>query len=178
MKLAFCLFNYFPYGGLQRDFLRIAKAAHAAGHEIHVYTMQWEGPAESFLHLHEIPIKAWQNHTRARRFAEKVREETAKQPVDLIIGFNKMPYLDWYYAADVCYQRRAKQKHGFFYRLLPRYREWLSLEKSVFAQGKATQILLISPLQQAEYVSCYDTEATRFHLLPNLRPAARQTTGS
>jgi len=26
MQLAFCLYKYFPYGGLQRNFLRIALA--------------------------------------------------------------------------------------------------------------------------------------------------------
>jgi len=30
MKLALVLFEYFPYGGLQRDFLRIAEAVHSA----------------------------------------------------------------------------------------------------------------------------------------------------
>ena len=43
MRLAFCLFRYFPYGGLQRDFVRIAQACRARGHSIDVYTLRWEG---------------------------------------------------------------------------------------------------------------------------------------
>ncbi|WP_255211100.1 hypothetical protein [Methylogaea oryzae] len=39
MKLAFALFKYFPYGGLQRDFIRIAGLCRDRGHEIHVYTL-------------------------------------------------------------------------------------------------------------------------------------------
>jgi UDP-glucose:(heptosyl)LPS alpha-1,3-glucosyltransferase len=54
MKLAFCLFKYFPYGGLQRDFLRIARVCRERGHEVHVYTMQWEGDVEPGLPIHFI----------------------------------------------------------------------------------------------------------------------------
>ena len=43
MKLAFVLFKYFPYGGLQRDMLRIAAACQQLGYEIHVYTLSWQG---------------------------------------------------------------------------------------------------------------------------------------
>ena len=38
MQLAFCLYKFFPFGGLQRDFLRIALACQARGHAIRVYT--------------------------------------------------------------------------------------------------------------------------------------------
>ena len=34
MQLAFCLYKFFPFGGMQRDFLRIAQACQARGHAI------------------------------------------------------------------------------------------------------------------------------------------------
>lgn len=166
MKLAFCLFKYFPYGGLQRDFLRIARLCRDRGHEIHVYTMQWEGEVEPGLHLHIIQAKGWQNHTRIRSFTQKLSQIFMTNKHDLVIGFNKMPNLDVYYAADVCYQARVRKERGFFYRLLPRYRQHLLFEKAVFAQNKKTQILLISPLQQKFFSQYYQTEAHRLHLLP------------
>ena len=43
MKLAFALFKYFPYGGLERDFLRIAKECQSRGHEIFVYSFRLGG---------------------------------------------------------------------------------------------------------------------------------------
>lgn len=42
--LAFCLFKYFPHGGLQRDMVLIAQACRARGYAIEVYTTCWEGP--------------------------------------------------------------------------------------------------------------------------------------
>ncbi len=165
MKLAFCLFNYFPYGGLQRDFVRIAQACVARGHEVHVYTMQWEGEAVLGLTVHLLKVRGWQNHSRAQAFAEQVRQAVEGR-YDLVVGFNKMPYLDVYYAADVCYQARVREQRPAYYRWLPRYRRYKALEEAVFAQGQQTQILLLSSLQQKEYQHYYHTEAERFHLLP------------
>lgn len=166
MKIAFCLFKYFPYGGLQRDFVRIARTCYQRGHEVHVYTMRWEGDLEPGLRIHIIPASGKQNHTRNRAFVDHVQSLFAIDSPDLVVGFNKMPHLDVYYAADVCYQAREHQRHGFLYRLLPRYRQLVAHEQSIFAQGQKTQILLISPQQQPEFIRYYQTESERFHILP------------
>lgn len=164
MKIAFCLLNYFAYGGLQRDFMRIAKECVRRGHEVHVYTTRWDGEREPDFTLHLVAVRGVTNHARARSFSDQTRNIATQY--DLVIGFNKMPGLDLYYAADVCYQARIKAKRGVLYRLLPRYRAWRALEEAVFARGVKTDILLISAAQQAEYSGCYRTEAERFHLLP------------
>src|SRR3990167_30234 len=166
MKLAFCLFHYFPYGGLQRDFLRIAKLAEQRGHEVHVYTARWEGETEPAFHLHLIEPRGWQNHTRCVSFAKQLSSLLKEQSCDLVVGFNKLPGLDLYYAADVCYQSRAKERHGYWYQLLPRYRHMVALERAVFAAEKPTHILLIASNQETHYRQCYQTEPSRFHLLP------------
>lgn len=166
MKLAFCLFNYFPYGGLQRDFLRIARACQAHGHEIHIYTMRWEGEREPEFNYHILPTRGLSNHSKAASFANQLGKELQQTHYDAVIGFNKMPHLDIYYAADVCYQSRVLRNKSWLYRLSPRYRTWKKLEAAVFDQHQATEILLISPLQQKEYSDCYQTESSRFHLLP------------
>src|SRR5436190_1241534 len=166
MKLAFCLYKYFPFGGLQRDFLRIARVCYERGHEVHVYTMQWEGEEEPGFHIHIIQAKGWQNHTRSRDFIKQVQQQIRQEKYDRVIGFNKMPGLDVYYAADVCFRARAQAKHGRWYRLLPRYRFLYAGERAVFAKGSATRILLIAPQQQQAFEHYYQTEANRFHILP------------
>lgn len=165
MKLAFCLFKYFPYGGLQRDFYRIALACRDRGHEVHVYTMYWEGERDSCFNVHLMKVKGWQNHTRNHAFAEMVHRHIKEQDFDLVVGFNKLPNLDIYYTADVCFQARLENK-PWFYRVLPRYRRLLELEKAVFARGQPTEIMLLAKAQQNDYVRCYQTELERFHLLP------------
>lgn len=166
MKLAFCLFKYFPYGGLQRDFMRIAEACAKRGHQIHIYTMHWEGERHPAFHLHLLEVKGWSNHARSRAFAQKLKVELDKEQYDLVVGFNKMPHLDVYYAADVCYQARVREQRGKMYRWFPRYQQLVSLEADVFNQGQKTEIMLISALQQPAFIHHYQTEAQRFHLLP------------
>ena len=166
MKLAFCLFNYFPFGGLQRDFLRIARACQQRGHVIHVYTMYWEGEPEPGFEVHIIKTTGWGNDKRCQSFAAQVKPQLDAGQYDLVIGFNKMPKLDVYYAADVCYQARAHAQRNALYRLLPRYRRYAALEAAVFTRGNKAEILLIAPQQQQDFMRCYQTEPERFHLLP------------
>ncbi len=166
MKLAFCLFKYFPFGGMQRDFLRIARECRDRGHSIHVYTMNWEGESEPGFQVHVIKSDSVQNHTRMVSFVRQLQSILKQEQYDRVIGFNKMPGLDFYYAADVCYQKRAQEKHGMLYRLLPRYKQLVQFERQVFARGASTQILAISPFAQHEFNTYYQTEPERFHLLP------------
>ena len=164
MKFAFCLFKYFPFGGLQRDFLRIAKECMRRGHQVEVFTMEWEGPRESDLAVHIISVPGRQNHVRAQQFVKQIRSKLMHY--DLVVGFNKMPLLDVYYAADTCYQAKARQQHGVWYRLTPRYRHLVAYEKAVFASHTNTNILLLSQAQQAEFMQFYKTPAAYFKLLP------------
>ena len=55
LKLAFCLYKYFPYGGLQRDFLKIALNCQQQGHEIKVYTLSWQGDVPEGIDVIDCP---------------------------------------------------------------------------------------------------------------------------
>jgi UDP-glucose:(heptosyl)LPS alpha-1,3-glucosyltransferase len=166
MRLAFCLFKYFPFGGLQRDFLRIAKACLARGHQIDVYTMQWDGEHERGLSIRILSVKGWRNHQRRHDFVMQVKPYLSQGQYDLVVGFNKMPGLDVYYAADTCYQAKVHNQRSWLYRLTERYRQTVAYEKAVFSSSSLTKILLISRHQQTEFMQYYHTPAERFHLLP------------
>lgn len=165
MQLAFVLYKYFPYGGLQRDFLRIALECQQRGHAIRVYTIAWEGEIPAGFEVVLLPAKAFSNHQRNVKFHQLLQQALQKQPVDRVIGFNKMPDLDFYYAADTCYQAKSA-KRSKLYRMLPRYKYHLAFEQAVFDAAGNTQILMISEPEQAVFERCYQTPAQRFHLLP------------
>jgi UDP-glucose:(heptosyl)LPS alpha-1,3-glucosyltransferase len=166
MQLAFCLFKYFPYGGLQRDFLRIALACQAHGHSIRVYTLEWQGEAPPGFEVQLVPVRAWRNHSRCSKFAAWVEADLARNPVDRVIGFNKMPGLDIYFAADPCFEEKAHTLRNPLYRLGSRYRHFAALERAVFAPEARTKILTISRAQQPSFERHYGTQPERFHLLP------------
>ncbi|MFC5303175.1 glycosyltransferase family 4 protein [Azospira restricta] len=166
MQLAFCLYKYFPHGGLQRDFLRIAQACRKRGHAIRVYTLEWRGDIPADFEVLVVPVKALTNARRYAKFSDWVRRDLARRPADRVVGFNKMPGLDVYFAADPCYEDKAQTLRNPLYRLSGRYRHFAGYERAVFAPESRTEILMISSLQQPLFVKHYGTPADRFHLLP------------
>lgn len=166
MTLAFILYKYFPFGGLQRDFLRIALECQRRGHAIRVYTMSWEGEVPEGFEVLVAPVRALFNHRRNEKFTAWVGADLARRPVDRVIGFNKMPGLDVYYAADPCFEDKAQTLRGGLYRCWGRYRHFAEYERAVFAPEARTRILMISEVQQPLFVKHYGTPAARFHLLP------------
>lgn len=166
MIVAFCLYKYFPFGGLQRDFMRIAQTVAARGHHVRVYTQSWEGDCPDVFELIEVPVTSRTNHGRNAEYHAWVEAHLQTHMVDRIIGFNKMPGLDVYYAADVCYAEKVAREKGFFYRLTSRYRHYAAFELATFEQGKATQLLMLTDKQIADFQRHYQTETERFHILP------------
>lgn len=166
LKLAFCLYKYFPHGGLQRDFLRIALACQAMGHQVRVYTLNWRGDIPDGFDVTIVPVSALTNHTLYERFSQWVQQALVDDPVDVVIGINKMPGLDVYYAADSCYQEKAQTQRGWLYRLLPRYRHFSNYEKAVFGRDSRTEILMISRVQQPLFERHYQTQEARMMFLP------------
>ncbi len=170
MKLAFVLFKYFPYGGLERDFLRIAKICQARGHEIFVYSFIWEGDLPEGFKLTLIPVKGISNHQRISDFSNKFSQllltHKDTQPFDLVVGFNKMKDLDLYYAADPCYEAKVREQHGKLYRLGKRYKVFQSMEKAVFSADKNVELLFISDIQMENFKKIYHTPDEHFHSLP------------
>jgi UDP-glucose:(heptosyl)LPS alpha-1,3-glucosyltransferase len=166
MKLAFALFKYFPYGGLERDFLRIAKECQNRGHEIHAFTFIWEGDLPDGFNLTHIPVNGMSNHQRIRDFSKKLTQLLLKDQFDLVIGFNKMPDLDLYYAADPCYEAKVREQHGMLYKMGKRYKVYQAMEEAVFAADKNVELLFISDIQMENFKLIYHTPAERFHLLP------------
>lgn len=166
MQLAFILYKYFPFGGLQRDFLRIALECQRRGHGVRVYAMIWEGEVPEGFEVLIAPVKAIFNHTRNERFTAWVDRDLASRPVDRVIGFNKMPGLDVYYAADPCFEDKAQTLRNPIYRRWGRYKHFAEYERAVFEPQASTDILMISEVQQPLFVKHYATPAERFHLLP------------
>ena len=166
MQLAFCLYKFFPFGGMQRDFLRIAQVCQARGHAIRVYVLEWQGEVPPGFELIHVPVRALLNHHRYRKYSAWVQADLARRPADRVVGFNKMPGLDVYYAADPCFEDKAQTLRNPLYRLGGRYRHFAAYERAVFAPDSTTEILMISSVQQALFVKHYATPARRFHLLP------------
>ena len=94
MRLAFCLIKYFPYGGMQRSFLQIARECLARGHAVRVFTSAWQGEVPPDLEVEEIRLRGVTNHRRRLALADALARRVARQSFDGVVGFSKMPGLD------------------------------------------------------------------------------------
>lgn len=166
MKLAFVVFRYFPFGGLQRIFLDVLKTAVARHHIIDVYTMAWDGPRPDDVTFHLVAAGRGANHRRYQRFATAVQARLRRDTHDCVVGFNKMPGLDVYYACDPCFEEKARTLRSRYYRYTPRYRHFAAFERAVFDPGANTRLLMISEAEIPHFCRHYGTPASRFHLLP------------
>ena len=166
MKLAFLLYKYFPYGGLQRNMLAIAREAVARGHSVSVYCTAWEASMPIDIDVVILRRRGWTNATRMANFAIDFARAASAAAADLVVGFNKFPDLDLYYAADTCFAWKAWHHKGRLSRLTPRSRTYLDFERQVFGADMATEILEVSVVERPRFVECYQTPVARFHTLP------------
>jgi UDP-glucose:(heptosyl)LPS alpha-1,3-glucosyltransferase len=164
--IVFALFQYFPYGGLERDMLTVARLCQARGHQVKILTGAWQGDRPQDVDIELLPVSALTNHGRAVAFVRKLQARLQSMPAATVVGFNKMPGLDVYYAADVCFADKAAEKHSPLFRLTPRYRRYVALEKAVFDRNGKTEVLMISKAQMDLYQHYYGTPSQRMHLLP------------
>lgn len=166
MRLVFSLFKYFPYGGLQRDFFRIAECCARRGHEVHVMTRQWDGQKPECLQIHLLPVKAFSNNGKNRQFYCLVQQKITELQPDLVIGFNKMPGLDVYFAADPCYAAKVDEaRKSWLYRMTPRYRHFRDFEQQLFSDSNA-RFFVLTDQQANDYQRYYQTAASQFYKLP------------
>ena len=164
MKLAMALYHYFPYGGLQRDFARIAREAVKRGHEVVALVSDWQGDAIDGVTVQRIAAAGGSNHGRMRSFARGVLAARETGGFDRVLGFNRLPGLDVYFAADSCFAEHVNSKPKPL-RWLPRYATYLKLEQAVTAVD-GPLILFLNDDQRDQYLRHYALAENRYGLLP------------
>ena len=164
-NIALVLFKYFPYGGLQRDFFSIAKELKERGHSIKVFTRTWDGAIPSWLDVIEVGEKGITNASKNRKFVENVIFEIKKDCPDIVFGFNKMPGLDLYFAADTCFAKYSLEKH-FLQKFTNRSKQAIQYEKDVFSKKSKTKILLLNSIQKTDFTDVYETPEDRIQIIP------------
>ncbi len=167
MRLAFVLFSWFPHGGLQQDLVKVVRACQErdSSVSISIFCMEWSGDRLAGVDTNVVPANGWTATARRTAFARYISTNVSGK-FDKVVGFNRMPGLDYYYAADLCFAAKAQGQRGLWYRLLPRSRQYLAFEQAVFGAGSRTVALLLSPLQRAQYRQYYATPDARLFDLP------------
>ena len=97
--------------------LRIAQDLVALGHQVTILTGEWRGDAPaSGINYKVLPIQGFANHQRHQSLITAMQNEVKAGDFDFVVGFNRIPHLDAYYAADPCFVARAAERRGWWYR--------------------------------------------------------------
>ncbi|MBP5586947.1 MAG: glycosyltransferase family 4 protein [Lentisphaeria bacterium] len=178
MKFLLAIYKYNPFGGLQRDTLRLIQELTGRGHEVVVFTTAWDGPEPpAGTELELIPAsKLRSNHANMLRFAGAFRRRLERRDFDVSVAMSRIPGADYYFAADVCMKTYWPNLHSAFaLRFNPRYAAFLRLERAVAAPPSSTRIACIAQAQMRDYAAAYGTEQDRMFLLPpGMDPACRR----
>lgn len=166
MHLSFLIYSYFPFGGLQRDFLRVAKESVSRGHDVTVYTLSWDGDIPEGIDVVLVPVASRNRIKRNEAYTAWVQGALQERGDSLVIGFNKMPSLDIYFAADPCFLEKAALQRGFYYRYTSRFKHFKQYEEAVFGPGQKTEVLILSPQQRAAFEEYYPACGSRLHQIP------------
>lgn len=177
VRLAFAIFKYFPFGGLQGDMLRFAECAAARDIEVVIFCDKWQGPEPVSPHIsiRKLPVRGFSNHARSRSYEKLFQKAVKEEFFDALFAFSRIGGCDFYFAADNCLAKLTAEKHSpLLLKLLPRYRTFLKQERDIFSPESKTVIFTISPHQQPDYIQHYRTQPERFiPLPPGIRPDCR-----
>ena len=176
-NIALVIFDYFEYGGIQKDLDALGKMLRKQAPEKQLkLTMLCMHNRSGVLppwcdEVRELlpPWYKFSNHRRAEWFDKQLKKIRESREFDLLVGFNRTGSLDFYFAGDDClkekYLKRSKLSS-----LLSRGRIFLALEQKVFSapeNGGAKKIFAITKNQQNSFMRQYPgCGKERFLLMP------------
>lgn len=167
MKIALLLHKYFPYGGLQRDCLRMAMLLVEQGVSVTIVTRTWSGDRPEGIEVECLGSRGWTNLAMDKNFDQDLAAWLSEREFDRAIGFSRLAVdVDYYYAADPCYVERVRRTKSGRYKLGSRYRYMSALEEKIFGKGGGTGLLLLTDWEVEDYTRLYGTEKERFTIIP------------
>ena len=166
MKFGIFLQHYFPYGGLQRDAVRLAEAAVQAGDTPVMIVSTWEGPKPSGFQIIELASGGTSNHKKAERFANDCQVMYKQEQLDTAICFSRVPGTPFHFCGDPCFKEKFTRTKASFNKLLPRYRFLLKNEEDLFGEQSDTHIFYLAASEIPAYTDFYPLDESRYTLLP------------
>lgn len=153
--------------------LRIANDCVAQGHNVTIFTGQWRGEKSNSVKVELLEYKGFLNHQRHQSLINSMKKVVESKSFDLVVGFNRIPDLDVYYAADPCFIERVKTDRGWWYKLLARYRFFVACERAVMSVESKCKILSLTPREKAIFQAWYGTPNERFYDIPPNIPLSK-----
>ncbi len=178
MKLALIRRQFAATGGAELYMQRLVAALAAAGHEVHLYSENWEGMPETVT-LHRVKVQA-PRALRPVRFAEIVAQMMAPVTYDVVLSLERTVSQDVYRAGDGVHKVWLDQRRHYaswwrrpFVGLGAFHSNMMALEKRTLDPAVTRHVIVNSEMVRKEIVREFGYPAERIHLVRNGINAAR-----
>lgn len=158
MNLLFAIESYFPFSGLQLDFLRMAQACAQRGANVVCLCRTWEGERPEELSIRIVPDGG--------SLADGFQTLRASLAPCRTISFALIPGADFYFAGFDCLELLAEKGLPDPVSMRPVSNGDLALERAIFAKDSGTEIFYLTEDQKAQFASAYGLGDERFLYLP------------
>jgi len=143
------------------------------GHQVEIFTLDWQGDQPANIKIHLLPQTALFNYQKYQKFIDAAFKIIGASDFDYVMGYNRMAGLDAHFAADPCFVERAHQQRNALYRMMPRYRWFAQCEKAIFDAASDTQVLAVAKAEKPHFEKWYGFQSERFHYIPPYLSAER-----
>jgi len=166
MKIAIIRKKYTFHGGAERFSQKLVTRLADAGHDVHLYAIQWEGtPRLEHLHFHKVPAITFNSILRDVSFAVVVCRLLKNESYDVIQSHDKTLCQDIYRAGDGCHIEWLRQRWKrsdlpgkLSIALNPYHWLILSLERMILKGHRFKKIIAISELVKKNIIEHYGVE--------------------
>lgn len=175
VKIAIVRKRYTFHGGAEGFSQGLVSRLAAAGHEVHLYAISWEGMAKTErITIHKVPAFTFNSVLRDLSFAVSVRRLLKAERFDVIQSNDKTLYQDIYRAGDGCHREWLGQRWrrtgipGRLSMLLNPY-HWLILwlEGLILRGRRYRKILAISEMVKRNIIEHYGVPASDITVIYN-----------
>ncbi len=175
MKIAFIRKKYTFHGGAEGFSQSLITQLANAGHEIHIYAIEWTGsPPEENVFFHKVPAITFNSILRDMTFAILSYFLLKKERFDIIQSHDKTLYQDIYRAGDGCHIEWLKQRWkrtGLFGKLSIVFNPYhwliLFLERMIFKGHRFKKVIAISELVEKNIVEHYGVDEKDIEVIYN-----------
>ncbi len=175
MKIAIVRKRYTFHGGAEEFSRSLITALADAGHQVHLFALQWEGlPATGGIHLHRVPVPTFNSALRDLGFALSVRKALRREEFDIIQSHDRTLYQDIYRAGDGCHiewLRQRWRRTGLSGKLSivtnPYHWLILALERMIFKGRRFKKIIAISELVKRNIMDNYRVDGRDIEVIYN-----------
>lgn len=162
-------------GGSERYTSGLVAALKQRGHEIHVFTAQWDASAKSAgITLHQVPVLGGFSFLRQWSFARNCRRAIQRTPCDAVFSLERSLKQDIARAGGGCHvewlaqrARYAPRWQSFFYRWNPLHVVLLNLERQTFSPANTRFVIANSQRGKEEIVRHFQFPPERIFVVLN-----------